>query len=201
MYIFGSAVEFAAWGPCGALTQKTSTFQAVPWIRSCTLPCAFREHFHERGHGSNYTLRSLELLPIVGCCERVLHFMGCEVKGSQKCRTQAVESAIAKLQGEKSAHPHFPRFCRPHFQIFLVFRVSDFPQAPILRVGRKKSRIFCDFAWRGPNCKTRNILPTRLISGAMFGHFLRGRSLKGRCNICVSVPVCVPVCVSLVCPP
>ena len=28
-----------------------------------------------------------------------------------------------------------------------------------------------------------------------FGHFLKGRSLKGRCNICVYVPVCVPVCV------
>ena len=27
------------------------------------------------------------------------------------------------------------------------------------------------------------------------GHFLRGRSLKGRCNIRVYVPVCVPVCV------
>ena len=26
-----------------------------------------------------------------------------------------------------------------------------------------------------------------------FGHFLRGRSLKGRCNIHVYVPVCVPV--------
>ena len=33
------------------------------------------------------------------------------------------------------------------------------------------------------------------------GHFLRGRSLKGRCNICVYVPVCVCVCVcSCVCP-
>ena len=31
-----------------------------------------------------------------------------------------------------------------------------------------------------------------------FGHFLRGRSLKGRCNICVYVPVCVCVC-SCVC--
>ena len=31
------------------------------------------------------------------------------------------------------------------------------------------------------------------------GHFLRGRSLKGRCNICVYVPVCVCVC-SCVCP-
>ena len=36
-----------------------------------------------------------------------------------------------------------------------------------------------------------------------FGHFLRGRSLKGRCNIRVYVPACVPVyvcvcvCVSL----
>ena len=32
---------------------------------------------------------------------------------------------------------------------------------------------------------------------------LRGRSLKGRCNICVYVPVCVcvPVCVSLLSPP
>ena len=27
------------------------------------------------------------------------------------------------------------------------------------------------------------------------GHFLRGRSLKGRCDICANVPVCVPVCV------
>ena len=32
-----------------------------------------------------------------------------------------------------------------------------------------------------------------------FGHFLRGRSLKGRCNIRVYVPVCV--CVSLRSPP
>ena len=30
---------------------------------------------------------------------------------------------------------------------------------------------------------------------ADIGHFLRGRSLKGRCNIRVYVPVCVPVCV------
>ena len=30
-----------------------------------------------------------------------------------------------------------------------------------------------------------------------FGHFLRGRSLKGRCNIRVYVPVCVCVCVFL----
>ena len=34
---------------------------------------------------------------------------------------------------------------------------------------------------------------------AIFGHFLRGRSLKGRCNIRVYVPVCVCVC-SCVCP-
>ena len=35
-----------------------------------------------------------------------------------------------------------------------------------------------------------------------FGHFLRGRSLKGRCNICVYVPVYVPVCVPVcVCVP
>ena len=31
----------------------------------------------------------------------------------------------------------------------------------------------------------------------LFGHFLRGRSLKGRCNIRVYVPVCVCVCVFL----
>ena len=31
------------------------------------------------------------------------------------------------------------------------------------------------------------------------GHFLRGRSLKGGCNICVYVPLCVCVC-SCVCP-
>ena len=30
---------------------------------------------------------------------------------------------------------------------------------------------------------------------ALIGHFLRGRLLKGRCNICVYVPVCVCVCV------
>ena len=34
-----------------------------------------------------------------------------------------------------------------------------------------------------------------------FGHFLRGRSLKGRCNIRVYVPVCVPVCVCPSSPP
>ena len=28
-----------------------------------------------------------------------------------------------------------------------------------------------------------------------FGHFLKGRSLKGRCNICVYVPACFPVCI------
>ena len=34
------------------------------------------------------------------------------------------------------------------------------------------------------------------------GHFLRGKSLKGRCNIRVYVPVCVPVCVCVcVCVP
>ena len=36
----------------------------------------------------------------------------------------------------------------------------------------------------------------------LVGHFLRGRSLKGRCNIRVYVPVCVPVCVCVcVCVP
>ena len=36
-----------------------------------------------------------------------------------------------------------------------------------------------------------------------FGHFLKGRSLKGRCNIRVYVPVCVcgPVCVCVCVPP
>ena len=42
-------------------------------------------------------------------------------------------------------------------------------------------------------------MPGRRMSGTSrcspIGHFLRGRSLKGRCNICVYVPVCVPVCV------
>ena len=48
-----------------------------------------------------------------------------------------------------------------------------------------------------------NSLLQALQSGV--GHFLRGRSLKGRCNIRVYVPVCVPVCVcvcvSLLSPP
>ena len=34
------------------------------------------------------------------------------------------------------------------------------------------------------------------FGGELFGHFLRGRSLKGRCNIRVYVPVCSCVCPS-----
>ena len=34
-----------------------------------------------------------------------------------------------------------------------------------------------------------------LNRGANLGHFLRGRSLKGRCNIRVYVPLCACVCV------
>ena len=34
-----------------------------------------------------------------------------------------------------------------------------------------------------------------------FGHFFRGRSLKGRCNIRVYVPLCVFLCVCPSCPP
>ena len=50
----------------------------------------------------------------------------------------------------------------------------------------------------GSPCLSRLIRPfcpeSRLVR-PFFGHFLRGRSLKGRCNICVYVPVFVPVCV------
>ena len=38
------------------------------------------------------------------------------------------------------------------------------------------------------------------LSCNFIGRFLRGRSLKGRCNICVYVPVCVPVCVCVCVP-
>ena len=34
-----------------------------------------------------------------------------------------------------------------------------------------------------------------LLAGVLIGHFLRGRSLKGTCNIRVYVPLCVCVCV------
>ena len=39
------------------------------------------------------------------------------------------------------------------------------------------------------------MFPLSCFSGPTTGHFLRGRSLKGRCNIRVYVPVCVPVSV------
>ena len=39
---------------------------------------------------------------------------------------------------------------------------------------------------------------THIARDRRFGHFLKGRSLKGRCNIRVCVPVCVCVC-SCVC--
>ena len=42
-----------------------------------------------------------------GGCERVLHFMGREIKGRQKIRMQAVKWVVAKLHGDTSA-----TFCR-----------------------------------------------------------------------------------------
>ena len=52
-------------------------------------------------------------------------------------------------------------------------------------------------------CFVQQVLnPTPLNpTPATFGHVLRGRSLKGRCNIRVYVPVCVPVCVCPSSPP
>ena len=41
------------------------------------------------------------------------------------------------------------------------------------------------------------VLPTPNDSRQLRRHFLKGRSLKGRCNIRVYVPVCVCVCVFL----
>ena len=57
--------------------------------------------------------------------------------------------------------------------------------------------------YRGAKCATLKTAGKTAEEGAegvpvkqpKIGHFLRGRSLKGRCNICVYVPVCVPVCV------
>ena len=49
---------------------------------------------------------------------------------------------------------------------------------------------------RNENRTEGTVAKTTLLRNRPFiGHFLRGRSLKGRCNICVYVPVCVPVCV------
>ena len=39
----------------------------------------------------------------VGRCERVLHFMGREVKGRQELRMQAVKWVVVKLQGDETA--------------------------------------------------------------------------------------------------
>ena len=41
--------------------------------------------------------------PRMGCCEKVLHFMGREVKGRYQFRMQAVKCVVAKLQGVKTA--------------------------------------------------------------------------------------------------
>ena len=40
---------------------------------------------------------------LLGRCERVLHVMGREVKGRQKCGMQALKRAVAKLQGDTHA--------------------------------------------------------------------------------------------------
>ena len=39
----------------------------------------------------------------MGSCERVLHFIGLEVKGRQKLRMQAVRWVVAKLQEDETA--------------------------------------------------------------------------------------------------
>ena len=44
---------------------------------------------------------------LLGCCERVLRFVGREVQWRLKLRMQAVKWAVAKLQGDKKAS-----FCR-----------------------------------------------------------------------------------------
>ena len=56
--------------------------------------------------------------------------------------------------------------------------------------------------WKKQRKNTNNQGNSSLkINQGILGHSLRGRSLKGRCNICVYVPVCVPVCVCVcVCP-
>ena len=67
---------------------------------------------------------------------------------------------------------------RPTATRFFLFSWARADQQPVKPIA---------VAWPHPKLQSR------------VGHFLRGRSLKGRCNICVYVPVCVCVC-SCVCP-
>ena len=89
---------------------------------------------------------------------------------------------------QNAVHPH-----RPSAQKFLK-------TASVTIIARKRltkenliPSIFLDLSSIFPRSSLDLFLDLEIRTMG-FGHFLRGRSLKGRCNIYVYVPVCVCVC-------
>ena len=88
--------------------------------------------------------------------------------------------------------------CVQYFGVFLVFlgatldcAETPFAKKPLFSVPdyyqKQFDKMFVLVSALG-------LLP-EIPAGALISHFLKGRSLKGRCNIRMYVPLCVCVCV------
>ena len=127
-----------------SITSRSIRSQSCRVILTFILKCAFFEKLNFRNK------KPLSVRHKVASSEECLE---CVLEQSLEkiphCSEGWLSWTACKAGHRKASYPHFPRFA---VRIFRIYCVKG-----------EQMRIFCTFAWSGPNCKMRKVRPTGLI--------------------------------------